>query len=73
VLKALASLEPGVTELHVQPVIDTPEVRALTSSAELWIDDHAFVTDDADLRTAIAAAGATLIGFRELRDAMRAG
>jgi hypothetical protein len=73
VLKALASLEPGVTELHVQPAIDTPEVRAITASAEHWIDDHAFVTDDAELRSAIADAGATPIGFRELRDAMRAG
>ena len=73
VLKALASLEPGVTELHVQPAIDTPEVRAITASAEHWIDDHAFVTEDAALRSAIADAGATPIGFRELRDAMRAG
>lgn len=73
VLGALRALQPGVTELHVQPVIDTPEVRALSDSAEHWIDDHAFVTDDADLRAAIADAGATLIGFRELRDAMRAG
>lgn len=72
VLSALASLEPGVTELHVQPAIDTLEVRALTPHAEQWIDDLAFVTDDA-LRTAIDDAGAVLIGYRELRDAMRAG
>jgi predicted glycoside hydrolase/deacetylase ChbG (UPF0249 family) len=73
VLAALSALEPGVTELHVQPAIDTPEVRALTANAEHWIDDHAFVTDDGELQAAIASAGATLIGFRELRDAMRAG
>ena len=72
VLRALSSLEPGVTELHVQPAIDTPEVRALTPHAEQWIDDLAFVTDDA-LRSAIDDAGAVLIGYRELRDAMRAG
>ena len=72
VLRALASLEPGVTELHVQPAIDTPEVRALTSHADRWIDDLEFVTGDA-LTTAIAEAGATLIGYRELRDSMRAG
>ena len=27
---AVANLEPGVTEIHVQPVIDTPEVHALS-------------------------------------------
>lgn len=72
VLTAIASLEPGVTEVHVQPAIDTPEVRALTGHAEQWIDDHAFVTGDSGLRDAIDDAGATLIGYRELRDLMRA-
>jgi predicted glycoside hydrolase/deacetylase ChbG (UPF0249 family) len=71
VLRALANLEPGVTELHVQPTIDTPEVRALTDHAEQWIDDYEFVTHDAALPEAIAAAGAVLIGFRDLRAAMR--
>ena len=71
VLRALAALEPGVTELHVQPAIDTPEVRALTTNAEQWIDDLAFVTGDVQI--AIADSGAVLIGYRELRDSMRAG
>jgi len=73
VTNALLRLEPGVTELHVQPAIDTPEVRALTRHAEQWIDDHVFVTLDAHLPQLIDEAGATLIGYRELRDAMRAG
>jgi len=73
VFAALTALEPGVTELHVQPAIDTPEVRALTPNASHWIDDHALVTSDEELPAAIDAAGATLIGYRELRDAMRAG
>jgi chitin disaccharide deacetylase len=73
VLRALARLEPGVTELHVQPAIDTPEVRALTPNAEYWIDDHTFVTTGDSLGVAIAASGAVLIGYRELRDAMRGG
>ncbi|MDW3213219.1 MAG: ChbG/HpnK family deacetylase [Ilumatobacteraceae bacterium] len=72
VMAALAALEPGVTELHVQPAIDTPEVRALTPHAGHWIDDLDFVTGDA-LRAAIDESGAVLIGYRELRDAMRAG
>ena len=73
VLGALADLRPGVTELHVQPAIDTPEVRALTELAPHWIADHEFVTRDPALPAAIAASGAQLIGYRELRNLMRAG
>ena len=73
VLDALARLEPGVSELHIQPAIDTPEVRALTPVAPQWIDDLAFATDGDELQAALDAAGATLIGYRELRAAMRAG
>ena len=70
VLSALASLEPGVTEIHVQPSIDTAEVRALGDVAIGWIDDLALATSD-ELRNAVTASGAVLIGYRELRDAMR--
>ncbi|MFZ8998355.1 MAG: carbohydrate deacetylase [Ilumatobacteraceae bacterium] len=72
VLDALSRLEPGVTEVHIQPAIDTPEVRALGPSAEQWIDDLAFVCEADDLASALSDAHATLIGFRRLRDAMRA-
>lgn len=72
VLSALASLEPGVTEIHVQPSIDTAEVRALGEVAIGWIDDLALATSD-ELRNAVVASGAVLIGYRELRDAMRNG
>ncbi len=73
VTRALTALQPGVTELHVQPAIDTPEVRAITDHAERWIDDHILVTRDAHIPQMIADAGAVLIGYRELRAAMRAG
>ena len=68
----LADLQPGVTEIHVQPVVDTPEVRALSASAGAWADDLELVTTDAGVRELLARSGATLIGFRALRDAMRA-
>lgn len=71
VMSALANLAPGVTELHVQPAIDTLEVRALTPSADEWIDDLDFVTNDPGLPAAIEAAGAVLIGYRDLRQVMR--
>ena len=70
VLAALSSLEPGVTEIHVQPAIDTAEVRALGEVATGWIDDLALATSD-ELRNAVTASGAVLIGYRALRDAMR--
>ena len=70
--EAIEQLQPGVTEIHVQPVIDTPEVRALSADADGWVADLELVMSD-DLRNRLAARGATLIGFRELRDAMRAG
>jgi len=73
VYDAIRELRPGVTEIHVQPVIDTPEVRAITASAALWIDDHELVTADLTLRTLLAESGAVPIGYRALRDAMRAG
>ncbi len=38
--------EPGVTEIHVQPAIDTPEVRALGAYTQGWIDDLDLVTGD---------------------------
>ncbi len=71
VYAAFRSLQPGVTEIHVQPTIDTPEVRALSQWADEWIDDLDLVTRDAQLQKLIAESGATMIGYRALRDAMR--
>ena len=71
VLNSLSKLQSGVTEIHVQPVIDSPEVRALGDVCVGWIDDLALITGS-EVREALAAAGATLIGYRQIRDAMRA-
>ena len=70
VLDAIERLSPGVTELHLQPAIDTPEVRALTSDATGWIDDHQFLLEPA-VREVLTTSGVHLIGYRELRTAMR--
>ncbi len=72
VRRAFQNLQPGVTEIHVQPVIDTAEVRALAgSAADGWVDDLALVTGDGELRHLLDETGAILIGYRALRDAMR--
>ncbi len=70
VYAAIDALQPGVTEIHVQPAVDTPEVRALGPHTQGWIDDLELVTS-ANLRERLDAAGAMMIGYRELRDAMR--
>ncbi len=70
-LEALADLQPGVTEIHIQPAIDTPEVRALSSAAPAWIDDYRLITADRTLVEALHASEAIVIGYRALRQAMR--
>jgi hypothetical protein len=69
----LRNLQPGVTEIHVQPCFDTPEIRALGDASRGWIDDYELVVNDESLKQALTDSGATLIGYRELRDAMRNG
>lgn len=73
VYEAIRDLRPGVTEIHVQPAIDTAEVRALAGDvAEGWIDDLDLVVNDALLRRLLDESGAVRIGYRQLRDAQRA-
>jgi predicted glycoside hydrolase/deacetylase ChbG (UPF0249 family) len=71
VYDAVARLQPGVTEIHVQPAVDTPEVRALSDAAAGWIDDYDLAVNDQHLRNLLADSGAVLIGYRELRAVMR--
>lgn len=66
-------LQAGVTEIHVQPAIDTLEVRALTEASAGWIDDYELVTNDTKLAELLADSGAVLVGYRQLRAAMRVG
>ncbi len=71
VFDTLATLAPGVTEIHVQPALDTPEVAALSASAAEWVDDYRLMTEEPELAQAIDRAGVVLIGFRALRTVMR--
>ncbi len=70
VLRAIDELPAGVTELHLQPAIDSPEVRALTDAADAWIDDLDLLIDEA-FATALGQRNVKLIGYRSLRDLMR--
>ncbi|MFM8529329.1 MAG: ChbG/HpnK family deacetylase [Ilumatobacteraceae bacterium] len=72
VYDAVRNLQPGVTEIHVQPAIDSAEVRALAGDvADGWIDDLDLVVTDGELPRLLKESGATLIGYRQLRDAQR--
>jgi len=66
----LAKLQPGVTEMLVHPAVDSPELRAIATDWEARVDDHQLVCGE-NLGEAIEAAGATLIGFRALRELAR--
>ena len=57
VTQTLANLPAGVTEIHIQPAIDSPEVRGFSAAAEAWIDDLALALDPA-LPAQLDAAGA---------------
>ena len=63
---------PGVTEVYLHPAVDTDELRALAPDWPTRVDDHAYLVRDGELRAMIKRAGVQLIGYREVRDLMRA-
>jgi predicted glycoside hydrolase/deacetylase ChbG (UPF0249 family) len=69
--RALFDLRPGVTEVFVHPAVDSDELRASHPDWPGRVEDHAFVCHDPSLPDLIERAGATLIGYRELRDLQR--
>jgi hypothetical protein len=72
--KDLATLRPGVTELHLHPAVDSAELRSLaTDDWEARVDDYRMICEENWVRQAIDEAGATLIGYRPLRELARAG
>lgn len=71
--RALFELRPGVTEVFLHPAVDTDELRASHPDWAGRVEDHAFVCRDPSLPDLIERAGATLIGYRELRELQRRG
>ena len=67
----IADLAPGVTELHVRPADDTPELRAITPHWAARVSDAHLVTHDWSFRAALERSGAELISYRTLRAAQR--
>ena len=69
--RALFDLRPGVTEVYLHPAVDTDELRASHPDWAGRVEDHAFLCSDPSLLDLIDRAGATLIGYRDLRDLQR--
>jgi chitin disaccharide deacetylase len=70
-LEAIASLGPGVTEAYLHPAVASPELEAMAGDWEERVDDYRLLVDDEVLGAALAEAGISLIGYRQLRDLMR--
>ncbi|HEY1738585.1 MAG TPA: polysaccharide deacetylase family protein [Acidimicrobiia bacterium] len=69
--RTLFDLRPGVTEVYLHPASDTDELRSSHPDWSTRVEDYVFLTADRSLPDLIDRAGATLIGFRELRDLQR--
>ena len=69
--RALNDLRPGVTEVSLHPAVDTAELRALAPDWATRVDDHDWSTKDKSIGEMARRVGATLIGYRALRDLMR--
>lgn len=69
--RALAEAPAGLSALVFHPVRDSAEVRAMTPDWECRVADHALYTNP-EFRQVVAEAGVHVIGYRKLRDAMRA-
>jgi len=69
--QVLDTVEPGVTELQLQPAADLPELRSLTTDWGSRVEDHDHLISNTELRTHLERSGVQLIGYRDLRAAQR--
>jgi len=68
-----ATLRPGVTEFLLHPAVDSAELRSLaTDDWASRVDDYQMICREDWVRRTLDDAGATLIGYRPLRELARA-
>lgn len=67
---AIASLEPGVSELCMQPAVDTPELHGLLGDTAARIGDLAVLTDPASAQL-LADSDVQLISWSDIRALQR--
>jgi chitin disaccharide deacetylase len=63
----LFELEPGITELVLQPATDTPELRALDPSWAERVEDLAALSTSSSFAGLLQRAGVVTIGYRALK------
>jgi len=66
------NLPPGLTYFMIHPAQDTPELRAITDDWQQRVADYETFMS-AELHDRVRKSGVQVIGWRTLRDAMRAG
>jgi hypothetical protein len=68
----LGNIREGITHLLFHPSIDTPELRALAPDWESRVSNYnTFMSDE--IKKFIEGEDLKLIGYRQIRDAMRQG
>jgi len=71
--KDLKTLRPGVTEFYLHPAVDSAELQSLaTDDWAARVDDYDIICKEDWVRRSLDQAGATLIGYRALRELARA-
>jgi predicted glycoside hydrolase/deacetylase ChbG (UPF0249 family) len=71
-IEVFETLPPGLTYLMIHPAQDTPELRAITDDWQQRVADYETFRS-AELHDYVRKSGVQVIGWRALRDAMRAG
>lgn len=70
--RALDALPPGITHFVIHPAVDSPELRAITPDWPSRVADYEAFTSEG-LRRHVRRSGLQVIGYRALRDLLRAG
>jgi len=66
-------LQPGVTEIVIEPAADTPELRAICDEWGRRVDHRDLACGNSELRADLDRGHVTLISWRDLREVQRAG
>ena len=70
--ESLANLPAGISYFIIHPSVDTPELRAIAPDWRARVADYELFTSE-EWRRAVDQSGVKVIGWRAIRDAMRAG
>jgi len=66
-------LQPGVTEIVIQPAADTPELRAICDEWGRRVEHMDLACGNSEMRADLDRGQVTLVSWRDLREVQRAG